>query len=621
MTEEAPSDEHDDAVSAKAVESNDAVGDPAHRPVRRWIGIGVLTLGILILLSAGWVGWRTYQAYHHLRVAADEVSTLQAQVKNLDAIDLSRAGAAVAALQTQAHGARTATADPLYRLAGHLPWIGPDLRAISSVALIVDGLASTTAPSLIDVATSIRPAALAPHNGTIDIAPIAAAAPRLQTADSQVRNAIQSVAAIDRSELVNSVAHAVNTLQSKLVTLSATTGSAARIGRLVPPMLGAQGPRNYLVVFQNLAEPRATGGIFGSYALLGVANGRLQIIDQGSGSRDLGTFDPPLTLPSDLPAALYGKLPGQYATDVNLTPDFPTSAALIAAMYTQRRHVEVDGVLSVDPVALSYLLVGLQPIDLGNGLTLTSSNVSSLLMSKAYARYPNPKNATAREAFLSVATEKAFAAATTSGGDAQSEVKGLRKAMSEHRLLLWSASSNEQADLDASELGGSLGSGSADAQTIGVYRNDGTGGKLGYYASGSISLSTQSCDLTGHRNLTLTIQMNYSAPTHGLPPYVLGYAKAGPYVLRTNILVFAPLDGDLTALLVDGRPVPMTFAVEGGRKVGMITVDQQPGEAIVITGSLTMAAARTTAEQFTPVVMTTPGITNWKSTAPAFPAC
>lgn len=127
---------------------------------------------------------------------------------------------------------------------------------------------------------------------------------------------------------------------------------------------------------------------------------------------------------------------------------------------------------------------------------------------------------------------------------------------------------------------------------MGVYRNDGTGGKLGYYASGSAALTSGSCGSGGRRALKLTVALDYSAPTSGPPAYVLGFAHGGHYVLRTNVLVFAPLTGDLTALQVNGHQVPVIWAIEGGRKVGMITVDLKPGVHAVVTADLTVATRR-----------------------------
>ena len=468
MSQESPGPEHpEDARPADDVrESWDGVGEstttepsrtqPDDGSRRRWIGRTLLAAGILLLLCVGWVGLRTFQAYRHLDRAAQQVTVLQEQVKSLDDIDLGKATAAVAAMRGEADSAVTDTGDPLYRLAGHLPFVGPNLRAVAEIASTVDDLATTTAPSLIKVATAVQPAALAPRSGTIDVTPIVAAAPILATADATVVAAGQKMAAIDRGELIGPVSRAVGDLQKKLATLGRTTAAAARVGRLAPAMLGVGGLRTYLVVFQNLAEPRATGGLFGSYALLHVDNGKLSIGPQGSGSRDLGTFSPAIPMPASLPTALYGKLPATYATDVNLTPDFSIAAALFAQMYQIRSGVEVDGVLAVDPVALSYLLVGAAPIPIGHGLELTSANITKTLLSKAYALYPKANEGPAREAFLDDAAERAFLTVVDSGETADAVLHGLTKASDQHRLLLWSAHAIEQRDIAATGVAGGL---------------------------------------------------------------------------------------------------------------------------------------------------------------------
>ncbi len=66
------------------------------------------------------------------------------------------------------------------------------------------------------------------------------------------------------------------------------TGTGASAARLLPPMLGADGPRDYLVVFQNLAEPRATGGMFGSFAVVHTDQGKVTVLDEGTPTRTLG---------------------------------------------------------------------------------------------------------------------------------------------------------------------------------------------------------------------------------------------------------------------------------------------------------------------------------------------
>jgi hypothetical protein len=122
-------------------------------------------------------------------------------------------------------------------------------------------------PSLLDVALTLRPAELAPTEGTINLEPIQRISPLLQQADDAVQQAGRTMAGIDRSAVLAPVGDAVLTLWRKLDQAAEVTEPGARIARLLPPMLGASAPRTYLVVFQNPAEPRATGGIFGSFAV------------------------------------------------------------------------------------------------------------------------------------------------------------------------------------------------------------------------------------------------------------------------------------------------------------------------------------------------------------------
>ncbi|MTD12737.1 DUF4012 domain-containing protein [Nakamurella sp. YIM 132087] len=549
---------------------------------RKIIGRSLMGLGLLVLLAGGWVAWRSYQAYSHLQAAADKVSEIRSQVRDLDNLDAEQLRTSVAQLQQDSADAVSATSDPVYRLATVLPWLGTNLDAVSEIAHTVDDLATGTAPGLVDVAGTLDPATFAPKDGAVDLGPLVQAAPTLQAADDSVRSASARVGAIPRSGLVSQVADAVDQLQAQLTELGSTTAAAARLGRLVPPMLGADGPRTYLVVFENLAEPRATGGIFGSYAALTFTDGKFTLSGQGSASRDLGEFEPPVAVTGDVPDALYQGLIGRFATDVNLTPDFPTAASTISEMYTERTGTAVDGVLSVDPVALSYLMKGIPPIDLGNNITIDAENLTETLLSKAYTLYPDIEDGDARDVFLAAATARVFSTVTSSvSGDVL--LRGVLRGTQEHRVMLWSSHPDEQQDLAATPVAGDFPGGGTG---FGVFRNDGTGGKLGYYASGDVTLAPGGCG-AGGRDFTLTTHLVYDAPASGLPDYVLGYEKAGPYVLRTNILVFGAAGAELTSLTVDGKEIPVVAAEQDGRSVLTATVDQKPGTDtnVVVSGT------------------------------------
>lgn len=585
---------------------------------RKIIGRTVLGVGVLILLIAGWVGWRTFQAYRALNQAADQVSALQGSLHGVADIDVPAARASVALLDSTAT-AVSATTDPFYRLAGLLPLVGPNLRTVGTIAGTVDDVARSTAPELLDAATTVTPAAMVPVSGRIPLDPLIAAGAGLQRADDQVAAAQEKIDGVDRSRLIGPIGRAANTLADKLITLRSTTASAARIARLAPPMLGAAAPRKYLVVFQNLAEPRTTGGIFGSYAVLEVNKGAVSVSGQGASSRTISPFDPPLPLPPLVSPALYGTLPGVYPTDVNLVPDYPTAAALFARMYQLREGTAVDGVLAIDPVALGYLLNGSKPIDIGRGQQLTSSNITRVLLSTSYQLFPTAGDAADRDSFVSDATAKAFSTVTNNPNDPAAELKGLTRSASERRLLLWSARPAEQTDLAQTDIAGRLGDdGDGDGPTVGVFRNDATGGKLSYYATGSGRLTGDSCRDPA-RAMDLRVTMASTAPTTGLSEYVLGLAKAGPYVLRTNVILVGPVGGRLDDIRLAGTAVPVARGEQDGRPVAMVTVELPPGASKDLTATVGVRTIPTAS--VTPRLLLTPGVQPWKTSVDPLGAC
>ncbi|HZM65425.1 MAG TPA: hypothetical protein VFC16_03885, partial [Nakamurella sp.] len=96
----------------QATESADVVGTGRGRQIGAWV---MLVAGILILGGTAWVGWRTYQAYSHLKNASAAVSQLQDQLKDVSAIDSVATAATVTHLQSESADARAAVDDPVYR--------------------------------------------------------------------------------------------------------------------------------------------------------------------------------------------------------------------------------------------------------------------------------------------------------------------------------------------------------------------------------------------------------------------------------------------------------------------------------------------------------------------------
>ena len=114
---------------------------------------------------------------------------------------------------------------------------------------------------------------------------------------------------------------------------------AAAAARLAPAIFGADGDRNYLLVVQNNAESRATGGFIGSYALITAHDGKLDVGD----IIRTKTWDDTIAqqaqvtyrAPVDYTRRYAQYRPQTTLQNVNLSPDFPSVAQVLETLAPQ----------------------------------------------------------------------------------------------------------------------------------------------------------------------------------------------------------------------------------------------------------------------------------------------
>lgn len=389
--------------------------------------------GLLIaaVFATAWVGVRGVLAYGHLRDAQAAASVARASLS-----DPSAAADAIDAVSTETQAARALTSDPVWSAAAQLPWVGPQLSAVATVAASIDDVAGDALAPLAEVASSFDLTALRPQDGRIDLAPFVSLQDAAATGAAGIAAASASVSSLDGSLLVAPLRSAVADVSGLLVEARDAAAAVSRATALLPPMLGAEGPRDYLVLFQNNAEWRSLGGIPGAMALLHTDGGALSLAAQES-SGDYPSYDASVLPLGDELTAIYGERPGRWIPNVTQVPDFAVSATLAREMWA-REHggQQVDGVIALDPVALTYMLEATGPATLPTGDVLTSETAVPLLLNEVYARYSDPSQ---QDAFFALAAAAVFDALSRGNADPAALVAGLTRAGDEHRLLLWSA--------------------------------------------------------------------------------------------------------------------------------------------------------------------------------------
>lgn len=538
----------------------------------------VLALVLLLILAVAWVGVRGALAKGHLERAVGDVDALRSQ---LTGGDTAAAQKTAKHLEREAGAARSLTGDPIWGASQHVPFFGANLRAVRQVSVVVDDVARNAVSPVAAVIGGLGTDSFAPKDGKVDLQPIVDAQPAVAKATTTLARADRDAEAIDTSDTLSPVTSAVAQLRNALSSASAQVDTANRVVQLAPAMLGHDGERNYLLLFQNNAELRAGGGIPGAVALLQTDDGAVHLQNQTSGG-SFGPYEQPiLPLTSDT-TGLYGSITGKYMQDVTLTPRFDVSAKLARAMWKQKFGEQVDGVLAMDPVTLSYILKATGPVTLPTGDTLTSDNAVKLLLSDVYAKYPDP---VVQDAFFASAASAVFDKVASGSFDPQQFVSALTQSTGEDRLRLWSADRTEQRHISGTAVAGELPTESAASREFAVYLNDGTGSKMDYYLEKSLSVGSSVCRKDGRPTSVVQITLKNTAPADAatsLPEYVTGGGDFGvePGLIKTLIATYAPEDAIFLGATKDGKTTAVQTATDGGHPVAQLQTVLAPGESL-----------------------------------------
>lgn len=242
-------------------------------------------------------------------------------------------------------------------------------------------------------------------------------------------------------------------LRDKLPLLRAAVAGFEENGHLIRDLLGENGPRLYLLLFQNNHELRPTGGFIGSYGLLEVTHGHVRkfFID--------GIFNPDGQFKEDIipPQPVQKVSAGWSLHDSNWWPDFPTSAEKAIAFYEKTGGPTVDGVVTLTPSVIESLLRVTGPIPLPEyAVTIDADNFMEAVQEEVEVTYDRERNEPKKilADLAPLLLERLF---QMKGADsALGVVNGLSKGLSERHILLYSRNDEVERLIDAAGWSGRL---------------------------------------------------------------------------------------------------------------------------------------------------------------------
>ena len=566
-----------------------------------WATLALAVVGAVLVLSVLVLLWQGARAAVLLSRAGDQASVLVSQVAGGDVVG---ARESAERLQDSARRARDSTDGFLWAAASVVPLVGDDVDAVRISAREVDRVAQEAVPPVVDITTRIQLDAFSPRDGKIDLDNLTAVAPQVSETDEVLQDAAAELETIDAEGLVGRLRSPVSRLQDTMSTVSTASDVAARAARLLPDMLGGDGDRRYLLLVQNNAEIRSLGGIPGSWAVLEADDGDLSMGEQGS-AVDVRPVKKP---PEPVPAADASVLPSVVATDLRNTtidPDFPSAALYAGRLVADEIGTSFDGVVSVDPVTLAYLLAGIGPVTLDDGTLLTADNAVDELLNGVYRRYAD--DPAGQDAVFENAARRIFDAFVAGGGNTQVVLESLTRAAADNRVLVWSREESEQAQIAGTGVSGQLDQDPEHA-AVGVYLNDASGSKMQYYLQSTSAIRSTRCIDDEAQMIELTTRLVSDAPTGTpLPFSIQGPARGldtAESQQRLNVRVVAPVNGTIERLVVDGDEVDVVGGQLGDRRVAILPVVLSADQAITV--SVTMRSGRGQTDD--PVLTTTPGI-------------
>lgn len=576
---------------------NAGVSDGRLPARRRWIKWTIGALVTIVVLAIGWVIIRGAGAVSELQNVEHSASQLRTAIGKGD---LERADRIAPRIAQHAATAHDLTSDPVWRGFEFVPWLGTNFTAVREVAEVANSIAADAVTPVLDVAADMDLASFGFTGSTIDLTQFAAVEAPLARADKALSAAELQAQQIDADATLPPLADAVRKMRDVVTEATTVVGALHGAAVLLPPMLGEDGPRNYVLAMQNNAELRSDGGIVGALALIHAENGAISIERQAS-TQDFPPLDEPLPL-SESTIALFEDRPGRYVQNITSIPDFTEAGATLALRWEQRFGGIVDGVVAVDAVVAKHLIAATGPLTFGP-FTADADTIVPILLSEMYATVTDP---TQQDAVFAQASSALFAAALSSG-EPQQLIGALAAAADENRIRIWSAHPEEEKILAASTLGGALPHDGDRATYVGVLFNDTTGGKMNFYTDAAISTAVGTCN--GELTTQVRVTWSNNAPADAaetLPKYVTagGHYGVDPGDIRTLIAIYGPEGATLSALDRDGVEERVQSAVIDTRSVIQHDVLLAPGESTTITVSFVGKGAgdRLTTVQHTPMI-------------------
>ena len=435
-------------------------------------------------------------------------------------------------------------------MAGAVPFIGDDAQGIEVAADVIADLSNDGLEPLARTATELD--GLLPEDGGIDLEAVEALQGPVEQAASALAEAEQRLAAEDSSGYIERFRDKFRELQSQVGDAADATDSASVAVDVMPELLGQEEQKDFLLVFENNAEIRATGGLPGALTILSTDQGRIELGRQVA-ANSFGERQEPVLPLTKQEEDVFGEQLGTYVLDANFTADFPRAADLIRARYEEVYPERLDGVMSIDTVAISYLLEATGPVTVG-GYEITSENAVDVLLHQVYLDIADPA---AQDVFFGQVAKTVFDRVSNGEvGRPRDLLLALTKAVDEGRTHVRLFDEDLQEQIADRRVAGATTDADGGTDAINVSLLDGTGAKMSYFLRYDVRGMAAGC-VEGRERIQVRATLRSEAPKDAaqLPPYITGGGNFGVDVGKqlVSVQLFTPSGGTVEKFEITAR--------------------------------------------------------------------
>lgn len=241
----------------------------------------------------------------------------------------------------------------------------------------------------------VDPERLRVRGGQVSLEEVRKITPSLSEAATLLADTRERVDGIETDYLLPPVRDALDEVGRELSRTEIDARRGAEAAVRLPAILGDDGPRRYLLVVQNNAEARATGGIVLFWGVINANNGDIDVEELepvrrlNEGIQDC-RCDPQVITTEDYLRRYSRHDPTHTWQNTNLSPDFPTVGQVMASLFPQSGGFPIDGIVRTDPYGLAALLrltgsVEVEPWE----VPITADNVVQILLEESYRAFAN----------------------------------------------------------------------------------------------------------------------------------------------------------------------------------------------------------------------------------------